>query len=94
MFVVDLRQNVLKVDQGKIKFCIAEMIESANNSIKQVMVAEGVNKCGEEEPMVFNGTHDAEMEELASEIPICVMTDEMIENQLWLLWKGSYLYLI
>ena len=29
-FVVDLRENVLKVGQGKIKLCMAKMTASAN----------------------------------------------------------------
>ena len=76
LFVVDSRENVLRIGQVKIKFCTDEMLRSANHSIRQVTVAEeGVNRCGEEEPLVL----DAETEdELVDELPDCVITEVVI----------------
>ena len=75
-FVVELRENVLKVGQDKIKLCMAKMTGSNNHSIKQVaLVEEKVNRSGQEEPSLFQ----AEMEEeLAEEVQISVTTKEVI----------------
>ena len=44
-FIVDFRENVVRVGQEMIKLCMAEMI-----GFKQAMVAdEEVSKCGEDE---------------------------------------------
>ena len=51
-FVVDLRENVLRVGQEKIKLCMAKTTASTNHSIKRVaLVEEKVNKSGQEEPL-------------------------------------------
>ena len=75
-FVVDLRENVLKVGQQKIKLCTAKMTGSTNHSIKQVALAEEkVNRSGQEDPSLLQ----AEMEEeLAEEMQINVTTKEVI----------------
>ena len=77
-FVVDLRENVLKVGQEKIKLCMAKMTGSANHSINQVALAEEkVNRSGQEESSLLQ----AEMEEeLAEEIQISVTTKDVIGN--------------
>ena len=50
-FVLDLRKNVLKVGQEKIKLSMAKMTGSTNHSIKRVaLVEEKVNRSGHEEP--------------------------------------------
>ena len=75
-FVVDLRDNVLRVGQEKIKLCMAKMTGSTNHSIKRVaLVEEKVNKSGQEETSLLQ----AEMEEeLAEEVQISVTTKEVI----------------
>ena len=58
-FVVDLRENVLKVGQEKIKLCMAKITGSTNHSIKRVaLVEQKVNKSGQEDPSLLQ----AEME--------------------------------
>ena len=53
-FVVDQRENVLKVSQEMIKFWMSKMTGSANRLIKQVALAEEeVNRCGKEEPFLL-----------------------------------------
>ena len=53
-FVEDLRENVLWVDQEKIKFCMAKLIGYGNNSIKKVALAEDeVNRFGREKPFLL-----------------------------------------
>ena len=48
-------ENILRVGQGNIKVCVAEMIGRANHLIKQETVAEeGINRCGEEELLVLD----------------------------------------
>ena len=59
-FIVDLRENVLRIGQEKIRFCMAKMTGSAHHLIKQVTVAYGkINRCGDEVPLVLH----EEMEE-------------------------------
>ena len=74
-FVAELRENVLKVGQEKIKLCMVKITGSANHSIKQVaLVEEKVNRSGQEEPYLLQ----VEMEEeLAEEIQISVMRKEV-----------------
>ena len=48
-FIVNLRENVLRVGQEKIKLCMAKMTGSTNHSIKRVaLVEEKVNRSGQE----------------------------------------------
>ena len=71
-FVVDLRENVLTVGQEKIKLCMAKMTGSTNHSIKHVaLVEEKVNTSGQDEPSLLQAETE---EELAEEVPICLMT--------------------
>ena len=77
-FVVDLRENVLRVGEEKIKLCMAQMIWSAN---QQVTVAEEeVNRC---EEYVHLMLHAKTKEELVDERPTgdwktCVATEEVV----------------
>ena len=53
-FVVNLRENVLKAGQEKIKLCMAKMTGSTKHSIKQVALAkEKVNRSGQKEPFLL-----------------------------------------
>ena len=53
-FIVDLRENILKVSQEKIKLCMAKMTGSTSHSIKRVaLVEEKVNRSGQEEPSLL-----------------------------------------
>ena len=51
VYIVDLRENVLRLGQGKIRFCITKMTGSANHFIKEVTVAKEVNRYREDEPL-------------------------------------------
>ena len=75
-FVVDLRENVLKVGQEKIKLYMAKMTGSTNHSIKRMtLVEEKVNRSGQEEPSLLQAEMEEELEE---EIQISVTTKEVI----------------
>ena len=44
-FVMDLRDNVLRVSEDKIQLCMAKLTGSADHSTKQVTVAEEEHTC-------------------------------------------------
>ena len=73
---VDIREDVLRVDQEKIRFRMAKITGSANHLTKQVTLAEKkVNRCEQEEPLLL---HAETEEELTEEVAICKMIKEMI----------------
>ena len=54
---------------------MAKLTGSANHSIKQVALAEEINRCGQGEPFLLQ----AKMEkELTEEVPMCITTKEVI----------------
>ena len=51
--IVDLRDNVLRIGEKKLNFCMAEIVRKGNRLIKRVTLAkEEVNRCGEEEHLI------------------------------------------
>ena len=75
-FIVELRECPVHCPR-KDKVFLTEMIGSISYSIKQVMVAEkAVNNYREEGPF------SAGTAELIDEVPICMMTEEVMENLL------------